>query len=84
MKIDQVLALIYLATGIVFGYISNYFNKVLGNLVLAFVIPIIFYLVSIVPLFRIVKNKKKNWLISNSLITFFIIWFIVWIIANNM
>lgn len=84
MKIDQALAIIYLAAGIVFGYISNYFDKILGSLMLAIAVPIIFYIVSIFPLFRLIKNKKKNWIVSNSFITFFIIWFIVWIIAGNM
>jgi len=84
MRIDQVLATVYLVSGIVLGYASNYLNKVMGNIALAFVVPVIFYVVSTVPLFRLIKNKKKNWIVSNSFVTFFLIWFIVWIIMNNM
>lgn len=84
MKIDQVLAVIYLAAGIVFGYLSNYFDKIFGSLALAIAIPVVFYIVSVFPLFSFIKNKKKNWIITNSFITFFIIWFIAWIIANNL
>ncbi|HLC39266.1 MAG TPA: hypothetical protein VJJ76_00090 [archaeon] len=84
MKIDQVVVLVYLLFGIVLGVASNYFNKTLGSLLLAFVAPVGLYLVTVFPLIHLVKQKQRKWLIQNSIITFFLIWLIVWIILHNM
>ena len=84
MRADQVIVAAYLVLGIVIGMVSNYFNKVLGSLLLAFIIPIVVYLISAFPLFKLVKQKKKNWLVKNSLITFLLVWIIIWIVAHNM
>ena len=84
MKVDQVIVSAYLVLGIALGFVSNYFNKSLGSVLLAFVVPFVVYVISVGPLFKFVKQKKKNWLIKNSLITFILVWIIVWIIAHNM
>jgi len=84
MKVDQVIVFTYFILGIVLGEVSNYFNKVLGSLLLAFIVPFALYIFSTFPLFTLFKQKKKKWLIQNSFITFILVWFIVWIIAHNM
>ncbi len=84
MKVDQVIVSIYVLLGILLGLASNYFNKNLGGLLLAFVVPIASYLITVFPLIRFVKQKQRKWLIQNSLIAFFLIWIIVWIIAHNV
>ena len=84
MKVDQVVVFIYVLLGAATGILSNYFNKSLGSLTLAFIVPIVVYLATVFPLIRFVKQKQKKWLIQNSLIGFFLIWIIVWIIAHNM
>jgi hypothetical protein len=84
MKIDQIIVSIYVLLGILLGLASNYFNKNLGGLLLAFVVPLAIYLATLFPLLKLVKQKQKKWLIQNSLIAFFLIWIIVWIIAHNV
>jgi cytosine/uracil/thiamine/allantoin permease len=84
MKTDKILIAVYLILGIFFGYISNYLNKTLSSLTLALLAPIILYIVSQPVLFRLVKNKKKTWLISNSFVTFIFVWLIVWIMLHNI
>jgi len=84
MKIDQVVVAIYVLLGAALGLVSNYFNKNLASLILAFIIPLAVYLITVFPLIKFVKQKKRKWLIQNSLMAFFLIWFIVWIIAHNV
>jgi len=84
MKIDQLIVAIYLLFGIFFGYVSNYFNRTLSNLTLALVVPIMACIISQAALLTLVKQKKRSWLISNSLVTFVFVWMLVWILAHNL
>lgn len=83
MKAEQIITIVYVALGIVFGFISNYVLRTFSNIILAFLIPIIFYAVSVGPLFKLGKLQKKKMLVSNSSITFFIVWIVTWIILFN-
>jgi hypothetical protein len=84
MKIDQIIISFYSFLGIFFGYISNYLSKTLLNLTLALFIPIMLYIASQPALLTLVKQKKRTWLISNSFITFILVWLMVWIMLNNL
>jgi len=84
MKIDKIIVALYLFLGIFFGYISNYFNKIMSNLTLALLVPVLLYVVSQPILIKFVKEKKRTWLISNSFITFVLVWLIVWILLHNL
>jgi hypothetical protein len=83
MKAEQVITVVYVSLGIVFGFLSNYVMRTLSSIILAILIPIIFYAVSVGPLFKLGKLHKKKTLVSNSIITFFIVWIVTWIILFN-
>lgn len=82
MKAEQIITSVYVAFGIIFGFISNYVTKNL-NVYIAIVIPLIFYAVTVGPLFRLGKLHKRKMLVSNSIITFFCVWIVAWIILFN-
>lgn len=84
MKIDQLFAIGYLLLGMFLGMLSNYFTKITGNLVFALIIPILVYIVSLIPLLKFVKSKKRKWIINNSFATFILIWLVVWILLNSI
>ena len=84
MRADQIIVFAYFLLGTGLGIVSNYFNEAFGSIVLAIVVPFVVYTASSFPLFQLAKHKKKNWLVKNSLITFILVWFIVWIIAHNI
>jgi Mn2+/Fe2+ NRAMP family transporter len=84
MKIERFIALGYLFLGISFGVVSNYFTKSSSGLTFALSFPLFAYFISLLPLLKFVKQKKKTWLFYNSFITFFLIWLIVWILLYNL
>lgn len=83
MKAEQVITAVYVVLGIAFSYMSNYLTKTFPNVLLAVSIPFIFYGLSVGPLFKLGKLHKRKMLISNSLITFFCVWLVVWIVFYN-
>lgn len=74
MKTDQIIVIAFSFLGIVAGIISNYSGEILS-----FAIPIIIYVASCFLLIKLVKSKKTNLIIS-SLVTFVLIWIVVWIL----
>lgn len=84
MKTEQFFALGYLVLGICFGVVSNTFVKTGFGLSFALGIPLIVYFASLSALMKLVKQKKKTWVFSNSLVTFVLIWLIVWILLHNL
>jgi len=83
MKIDQVVVGVYLIMGFFAGCISDYFVKQ-NNLTISLILPLLIYFVSQPVLLKMVKQKKKKWLISNSFSTFFLVWILVWITLHNL
>ena len=83
MKAEQIIASAYAGLGIIFGFLSNFVTGSIGNVYLAFILPIVFYIVTSPLLFKMAKGKKRNVMISNSLITFLCVWIVVWIILYN-
>jgi len=80
MILEQKLAFIYTALGIIAGFISTLFN----SLQFALIVPTVIYLISFVFLVRFCKHKKISWLIFNSIFVFFLIWLMVWIFTCNL
>lgn len=83
MKIDQKIVLIYLILGIILGYFSYYFS-INSNLLIALIFPFVIFCIALFPLFKLVREKKKKWLIWNSFITFVLVWILVWLTLFNM
>jgi uncharacterized membrane protein len=83
MKIDQLIIGIYLAIGFISGYLSDYYVK-LNNLTISLLLPLVIYMISQPILLKIVKQKKKRWLMSNSFVTFVLVWLLVWITLHNL
>jgi len=84
MKVDKVVIFIYVLLGFGLGFFSNFFLQILSSLFLAFVVPILIYSATLFPLLKMVRQKKKKWLVSNSLITFLLVWLLVWITLYNL
>lgn len=83
MKAEQVVTSVYVVLGIIFAYVSEYFTKSFPNILLAISIPFLFYAISVGPLFKLGKLQKRKMLVSNSLVTFFFVWIVAWIIFFN-
>ena len=79
MKLVQILTLVYLGLGTIAGFISNIFPDRSIAVLIAFLI----YMVSYVVLIKVVSYKKRSWLVSNSLITFILVWLVIWILLFN-
>lgn len=79
MNLEQKLVIVYSFIGIASGFISNFFT-----LLYAVSIPLVVYAVSFVFLVRFCKHKKILWLISNSFITFVLVWLVAWIFIYNL
>ncbi|MDI6798908.1 MAG: hypothetical protein QMD12_02855 [Candidatus Aenigmarchaeota archaeon] len=78
MKVEQVVVLAFFSLGILSGSISNYFVKAQESLMLALILPVIIYFIFLSLFKKLVKAKKFRWLIYNSLVTFVLIWLVVW------
>jgi uncharacterized membrane protein len=84
MKIDRIIILIYVLLGFGLGCFSNYFLRIHSSLFLALGLPALIYAATLFPLLKIVRQKKKKWLLSNSFITFILVWILVWVTLYNM
>ena len=80
MKIERLVIVSFTTLGIVCGVVSSWF----GDLILGIIIPFIVYIVLSGIMLKFVKSKKKQWLISNSFITFVLMWLVVWISIFNL
>jgi hypothetical protein len=83
MKAEQVVTFVYVLLALVFAYVSNILMKSFSNLFFAVAIPFLLYGLSIGPLIKLGKMHPKKMLVSNSLVTFFFIWLVAWIIFYN-
>ena len=79
MNLVQILTFIYMVLGIAAGFVSNFFD----NRLIAVLISFLIYMVSYVILIKAVAYKKRAWLVANSLITFILVWLVVWIFLFN-
>jgi len=79
MKLEQKIAIIYSFIGIASGFLSNFLN----SLLYAVILPLAVYSISFIILVRLSK-RKILWLLSNSFITFLLVWLVVWIFLYNL
>jgi len=79
MTLSQILTLVYLGLGIVAGVVSNSIESRL----VAILVALLIYMVSYVVLVKVASYKKRGWLVTNSLITFILVWLVVWIFLFN-
>lgn len=80
MNLEQKLISIFSLLGIVSGFISNYFRIFSLSLIL----PLVIYCLVFLILTKFIKEKKIKWMITNSLITFILVWLVVWIFLFNI
>ena len=81
-KFDQKLVGIYSIMGTVCGFISNYLTAT--NLSYSLMIPLGVYALSAVPLLRMTKEHKTQKVVSNSILTFLLVWIMVWVFLYNI
>lgn len=82
MKIEQKIVAAYSVIGLACGLISDYFTP--ANLTFALLVPAAIYFATMLPLVKLVKEQKMRMLVSNSLITFFLVWIMVWVFLYNI
>lgn len=82
MKLEQKIVAAYLLVGFVCGILSNYLASI--NLTYALLVPLGIYFVTLVPLVKVIKERRFRMLISNSLVTFFLVWVMVWVFLYNL
>lgn len=80
MNTEKISTLIYIALGALSGFISNAFNV----FIVPVAIPAAIFAFSIYFLLkRFNPNKKRKFIIEN-LVTFILIWLLVWIFLFNV
>jgi uncharacterized membrane protein (Fun14 family) len=80
MKKEQSTAILYTILGCIVGYISLLLNNFLYILVLLFGV----YFATVIPLTKkITVNKLVRWLLSNTFLTYILVWLIVYILLSN-
>ncbi len=80
MKIERLVIILFAALGSVGGIASNLF----ADLIFSVVVPLVGYVGMLLATLRYGWRKKKKWLIQNSLITFILMWLVVWILLYNL
>lgn len=80
MNDERKLTFIYFVLGLVVGVLS-----VNLNVGLSIVIAALVYGTSLLVVKQFVKEKKKlSWYLLNTLITFVLVWLVVWILLFNL
>jgi hypothetical protein len=82
VKREQGMAVLYSALGIAAGMISHFFAG--GDVLLALTAPLAVYIVVTIPLVRILNEKRKGLIFSNTFMTFLLMWATVWILLFNL
>jgi len=81
MKKEQSATILYTILGCVIGYVSLYLNNFISILVLVLAI----YFITILPVSKkVTVDKLSKWLFSNTFITYFLVWLIVYILLSNV
>jgi len=80
MKKEQTAAILYTILGCVVGFISYYLKSTSMIFLLVFGL----YFCTIIPVSKKVTVKKLwKWIISNTFLTYILVWLIVYILLNN-
>jgi hypothetical protein len=82
VKREQGMAVLYSAMGVVAGLISqSFWGK---DALIALAMPLVVYAVVTVPLMRILSEKRKGLIFSNTFMTFMLVWATVWVLLFNL
>ena len=75
MKIERIVILVFTVLGLFAGIISS-------NLDLIFAVPasLAILLTPFLLMLRFFSGKKSKWFIQNSIITFVLVWLMVWVL----
>jgi hypothetical protein len=80
MKKEQTVNILYTILGAIVGYFSTYLNNFGLLLILVFGI----YLASVFPVSKkVTVDKLGKWLLSNTFLTYILVWLIVYILLSN-
>jgi len=82
IRLEQKMAAAYLALGVACGVFSNYLAE--SMLLYALLLPLAVYAISVAVLAKLMRGQKKSQLISNSLLTFMLVWAVVWVFLYNL
>lgn len=80
MKPEQKSAIIFTIFGAAMGAFSTY----IGILVLSFAVPIAGYIAMLFLMSRIETSKKMKWIVTNSIMSFLLVWLVSWIFIFNI
>ncbi|MBI2084596.1 MAG: hypothetical protein HYT70_03220 [Candidatus Aenigmarchaeota archaeon] len=79
LNTERKLALIYLVLAVAMGLASRYLDT--GAAVLS---AVVLYSLSMPLIRKLLKERVKTaWYVANTLITYILVWLIVWILAFN-
>lgn len=80
MKPEQKFAIIFTVFGAAMGAFSTY----IGILALSFAVPIVGYIAMLFLMRRIETSKKMKWIVTNSIMSFLLVWLVSWIFIFNI
>ncbi len=81
IKLEQKLVAVFSLLGAMSGYVSNYLSY---NEFYPFVATGLIYGASLLVASAMSRKDKKNIVVSNSLITFLLVWIVVWTFLYNI
>jgi hypothetical protein len=80
MKIERLMYILFTVLGIAGGAISAW----IGDLFLSVLVPSALYAAATVALLKFFEEKRRKWMIYNGLVTFVLVWIVVWISLYNL
>jgi tetrahydromethanopterin S-methyltransferase subunit D len=81
MKKEQSATVLYTILGCVVGYIS----LSVDSFILILVLVLAIYFATVLPVSKKVNiDKVTKWLFSNTFVTYFLVWLIVYILLSNV
>lgn len=80
MEKERLAIILYTILGCVVGIISIYSTNYLSLFALVFGV----YFVTVIPVAKKISvNKITTWLLSNAFLTYFLVWFVVYVLLSN-
>ncbi len=80
--IEQKIVFVYSVIGLVCGFVSSIFTS--SNMSYALLVPLGIYAVATALLLKMTKEHKTSTVVSNSLVTFLLVWMLVWVFLYNL
>jgi len=81
IQLEQKVVAVYSLLAVLSGYLSNLLSY---NSLYSFATPLIVYGITLAVSTKMVKKNKAKSLVSNSLITFVLVWLVVWTFLYNI